>query len=471
MVVFGWNFQAVGQTEENVWTLQECVEYAEENSLTVKRNELGVDRNEVNLMQSRAQRYPTINSGGQYGYRWGRSIDPTSNLFVTQRIASAGISGNSSLLLFNGMQITNAIQQDKVNLEVSQYDLEAAKDNVALDVTTFYLDVILNKELLNNSQLQLETTQAQMDRTEKLVDAGSLPISDLLDLRAQLASNEAEVINAENALNISLLNLQQIMQLPADEEFDVLVPDIDIDNVTIESLSVNEVYQEALTHLPVIKSASLSVQSSEIGIQLAQGGYYPSLSLNGNLFTNYSDAAPGPRIPDETQSREQIIGYITGDPSTTVSTIIPGFTSDPNYGWFEQFEDNLSKALTLNLSVPIFNGFNVRSNVQRAKITQLEAEINQQEVKNQLRQNIERSFYDARAAAKTYASALVQVEALEESFRSIEKRYNIGAVNFVDYQIANNNLFQARSDLLRSKYSFIFREKILDFYMGKPLIF
>lgn len=465
----------VGFGQVKVWTYQECADYALKNNLNVKRGELNVKFEEINLRQSKADMFPTLNFGTQYGINWGRSIDPTTNLFLAQRIQSLGVQGGSSVTLFSGLQKLNTIKQNKLNLQASGNDLDKAYNDVIFDVITYYTNVIFSRELLETSKLQLETTRQQLDRTQKLVDAGSLPISQVLDLQSQLASNELDVVNAENNLNLALLNLKQAMQMPASEELEIVVPEIDASVYNFLGLSANGIYEVAERTQPEVKSADLGVQSSVIGEKIAKGSLYPSMTMGYNMFTNYSDVLNPLQLPDGTFGEPDEIpnaGFVTGNPGQTVTL----FNPNPNFisvtnNVGNQFDDNLSRALTFTFSIPVFNGLATRSGIQRSNIAKEQAEINAREIRNQLRQIIETAFNDALAASKAYEASQKQVSALEESFRVTEKRYNLGAVNFVDYQIAQNNLFGARSDLLRTKYDFIFKTKILDFYQGNPLEF
>ena len=462
------------QTDDKQWTLQECVRHALDNNLTIRRNELAVQQNEINLTEAKAARYPSLNAGAQSGYRWGRSIDPTSNLFVTRRIGSLGLSAGSSVTLFSGMQINNSITQNNLNVQAAEYDLEDARQRLTLDVVSFFLEVVFNQELVKNAERQLELTRAQLEKTRKLVDAGSLPVSNLLELEAEVASQEVALIQANNTLDLALLNLKHTLLIPAQTDFDIAVPEIDKEEFDMPAHSLPEIYNVALLTQPMIKSADIRMKSGEVGVKIAKGGYYPRLSLNGDVFTNYSDVAEMPNIPDGTHTeRTEVIGFLTEDPSQTVSTTIiqPNYTIDERYTVSEQFADNLSQSVSINLSIPVFNGLSVRSNVQRAVIAREEAKINFEETRQLLRQNIETAYNDAISASKTYQASQKQVEALEESFRAIDKRYNLGASDFIDYQIAQNNLFTAQYELLRAKYEYVFRVKVLEFYMGETISF
>lgn len=478
LLLFGLFFGlgCMAQNSENVkkWTLQECVDQAWEKNLTLQLSKLTVRDQEVNVRQAKAERYPTLNSGANYGFNWGRGIDPTTNQFISQRVGFTGFSANTGVVLFAGFQRNNIIRRGMVDLNASKKDLEDARNDIALNVASLYLNVIFNKELLNNNLTQLASTRQQLERTRALVNAGSLPISNLLDLQSQLATNEVNVINAENALNLSLLDLKQALLIPAGETFDIVVPDLEVDQEAIVGLDIEEIYRGSLAVQPDIKSADLNIESAARAEDIAKGAMYPRLSLNGSLGSNYSDAVDNERnLIDGTREVIEPIGFVenTNEVVLTRRTVPNVVGTDNNYSVTEQFDDNLNQSLSLNVSIPIFNGLATRSDIQRSKIQKQRAEINARQVRQTLRQVIEQAYYDAVAASKNYEAALKQVESLEESYRVAKQQYDLGVINFVDYQVAENNLFQARSDLVRNKYDLIFRIKILDFYQGKTITF
>lgn len=427
--------------DKETWSLKECIDFAMENNLDIRETELQAKTSQVNLRETNAQRYPSLNAGGQYLNRWGRSIDPTTNQFTTERISSNGLSFRSSVPVFQGFQINNSIKQGQADLQADQYALEDMKNNVKLDIVSAYMNVIFNKALVENAESQQQTTDAQLDLTRKQVAAGALPIANEYEVASQLASDEVNLVTAKNDYQLALLTLKQLLQIPASEDFAIVEPDIEVEDYNISAYSVSEVYQTAEQTQPVVKSAEMSQESAMYGIKVAKGGYYPSLNINADIFTNYSD----------------------------IATDLTNPLSD--YTILEQYDDNLSQSVSLNLNIPIFNNLNVRSNVQRAQIQRDRSHIVYERTLNQLRQTIELAYNDALAASETYNSAQLQVKALQETFRAIEKRYNAGAVNYVDLQLASNNLFQARTQLLQAKYDYIFRIKVLDFYLGNPITF
>lgn len=459
------------EASSKVWTLRELIDQAIANNLTVKRSTYGVETSQVNLLQSKMTMLPTLNANGNYGLNWGRTIDPTTNIFTENKIENSNLSTSSSLLLWNGFRLFYNLKQSNTDLDAANEDLIKARNDVILNVITLYLNVVFNKELLAVAQFQVKSTQEQLDRTKKLSDAGSVPIGDVLNLDAQLATNELNVIQRENALNLSLLQLKQALQLPASNPMDVEIPQINVDNVSILNKSAEEIFDIAMLAMPEIKGAELRKLSADYGFRSSRGNLYPRISVNGSYSTVYSDQRQQFFADGGAATTTRQIGYVQGSltPVFTDVTSPTGQFMVPNI--MDQYKDNRGRSLGLSIQIPIFNGLSARSNMQRAAINRELANITLTETKNTLRQTVETAYNNAIAAIKTYQSTDKQVKARDEAFRMTQQRYNLGAVNFVDYQVAENNLFQAQSDLLRAKYDFIFRTKVLDFYQGLPLEF
>jgi outer membrane protein len=453
--------------EMKQWDLEACVNHAYENSLAVQRSQLALKDNEALVKQGKLSRLPTLNMNVFNSWRWGRSIDPTTNLFTTQRINSNGANASSNFLLYQGSRLSRSIKQGEMNVQASMYDLEKAKNDVALDVVFGYLQIIFTRELLENAREQLKTTKTQMDQTAKFVEAGSLPITNLLDLQSQVAGNEVDVINAENDVNLAVLQLKQFLQIPAEEPFDIVTPDFSASNYAFVTMSVGEVFETAVQTQPEIKSADIQIESAQMGVKIARSDHIPQVGLQGQFFTNYSDQNKEFTGAEEIPGQFNPIGFVLNSSEIVVEPTFRTFFNDINIP--TQWADNRSWSAGFNIAVPIFNGWSTQTNVQRAKIQEDLAEINAVEARNVLRQTIETAYNDAQAAAKVFEAAQKQVDALEESFRATEKSYNLGAVNFVDYQVASFNLFSARSSQVRSKFDYIFKLKVLDFYLGNPL--
>ena len=468
---------AVFSQEPRVMTLQECVDLAVTNNLNVQRSKLNKDISEINLTQSRLSRLPTVNAGGNHVVNWGRGIDNNTNQFVNRRFSNTGLNAQSNVTIYGGMQTNNTIKQNQFNLRASQLDVEKAINDIQVNIITFYLNVIFNQELLQNARFQLESSQEQLGRTKILVEAGSLPKSNELEIVSQVSSNEVNVINAENSLNFAMLTLKQEMLLPTSDLIDVVMPDVEIEQLDLGG-TPDKLFLNAESTQPEIQSADIRVRSAEYGYKVAQGGLLPTLSATVGVNTNYSDFIKERFVSDGTFT---VVEDPLGNPVTSQTffqtqsgeavdqlQVLPGGDFEP-FGVREQFKENYAQFAAINLSIPVFNGYSARSSIQRSKIGIYQAKINATEQRNFLRQTIETAHNDAQSAAKTYGAASRQVEALEETFRSIENQYNFGASNFTDYQVASNNLFQAKSDQTRAKFDFIFKKKLLDFYQGKPI--
>lgn len=456
--------------QEKEWTLQECVKVALDNNLNVRRGLYNVENFKVGLFQSKMAFLPSLNSNGSYGQNYGRALNPVTNLFTNRDNSAINIQANSSLTLFNGLRLQNSFRQSQSDYLASEQDLEKAKNDVTINVVTLYINVIFNQELYENANYQLNSSQQQLERIKKQVVAGGLPKGDELNQEAQVATNEVNLINQENALNFSLLQLKQAMQLSGSIPMRVQVPDLQLSDLILDD-GPEIAYETALVNMPEIKSALLKVQSTELALKASKGSLYPRLSLNGSAASNYSSASDNPRsVLDGTVSpTSQPIGFVTGT-NDPVYGLIPGTTTIADgYNQNEQLKDNLFKQVSISLSIPIFNGLQNRSNVQRAAINHEVANITAQETKNTLRQTIESAYNDALAASKSYTASSKQVNAREEAYRMAQQRFELGAINYFEYQISENDLFQAKSDLARAKYNFIFKKKILDFYQGKSI--
>lgn len=416
-------------------SLQEAVDIAVENNLTLKRSQLNQLNNEAALMESRGQRLPSFSASASGRFNWGRSINPVTNLFEARRIGNINVSANANVPIFAGNQINNSVQQAKVNVEAGRYNVAATQNDITLNVINLFVNVVFAKEQVSVAASQLETSSTQLARTSSLVSAGSLPLSEKLDMEAQRATSELELINARNNLRIAKLNLSQQLLIPFSEELDVSVPDLEVDDYPLENVSANEIYKIAVGTMPEVKAAELSIESAEYGVKIAKGAFYPTLGLGGNVFSNYVDQAT--------------------------------FGSPESFN--TQISNNLSQALGLNLNIPIFSNFRNKASLQRARVQRSLSEVQSLEVKNQLRQDIETSYTNAYAARQSYQASLTRVASLEEAFRMAQQRFDVGALNSVDFQVAQNNLFSAQADLLNAKYEYIFRVKVLDFYLGKPI--
>lgn len=474
LIILTFCSSGFAQTDKSgPWTLQECIDYAVDNNIQVKQSSLNIEVDKANLSQSKADLLPSLNGSTSYSHNVGRSVNPFTNIIVNQPVSSQNAGLSSSVTLFNGFQKTNTIKRNKLNLEASKYALEDVQNDITLQVITAYMNILLNYELLENAELRLNTTDIQLERTNKLVESGSLPEANLFEIKAQKANNELEIITAQNNIEISKLNLKQLLQLPASEKMDIEVPVFNDPDEEVFDQDLTEIYKTAVEVQPDIKAANVSVESSEHNLLIAKGARYPSISASAYLGTAYSSVADDflPKEGSPFREVEQPIGYLKTDPTQEVvirNSIPTEFTENT---YFNQLDFNLRRGIQVELSIPIFNGWQTRSSVSRARINKEVAEYEAINVKNVLRQRIEQAYLDVLTAQKRYIATKSQVEYLQESFRVNEQRFNLGSINSLDYNLAQTNLSVAESDLVQSKYDYIFKTKILDFYQNKPLSF
>ncbi|GAB3263856.1 TolC family protein [Larkinella harenae] len=462
----------------NRFSLRQCIDIALQNNLQVKQGQLNVQGNELALRQAKLNRYPTANIFASQAFNAGFTINPTTNTFVDQKISSNNIQASASVILFNGFTLQNAIKQNSLGLQAAQQNLLANQNTVALTVVQNYLNVLTYDEQLTIARRQAETSRNQLDRTGKLVTAGTLAEAELYTIRAQLANDELAIVNAQNNLDLAKLALLQAMNLPATTNGTPAPSSIEVERYefpdpSIEAYpaSAQQIYETALQIMPDVKAADLQVKADAMGVQVAKGRLLPTLSLNGGLTTLYSSlGAPnvtrGEEVARETKSFVTVGGvqYSVFTPEATLLSAIP-------FTFGQQLKNNLNRAASIQLQIPLFNRFQNRNQITTAIITQKTSEVTADNARLTLRQNIETAYTSMLAGANRYRATQIQVESLEKAFQAAESRFNAGALNSVDYNIAKNNLDTARANLVLAKFDYIFRTKILDFYQNKPLSF
>lgn len=450
------------------WNLKQCVDYALANSLVVQRSYYNMENSKIDLKTAQYSRIPSINGSATYGSSWGRGLDPVNNVYVAnQKINSSNISANASLPLINGLRISNTIKQNQRTYAALELDLAKTKNDVILNVASLFINVVTNKELVDNAKFKLASSQQQYERARKQVAAGALPKSEELNLDAQVATDEVTLIQNENALALSILQLKQAMQMPATDALDVETPALEPEELIIDQTR-EEIFEVAKNTMPEIKSSRLKIESAGYSVRAARGNLYPRLNVTSSFNTNYSSSAEKQQI----RTSDFVwapAAYTSKDiTSTPVYSQYPVYVIE-NHPFDKQFSANIFKTLGLQLTIPIFNNYSARASLQRSVIQTRQAEVNANEISNTLRQNVESAYNDALSAAKTYNASLRQVQAREEAFRMMNQRFTAGAANSFEFQVSQNSLYQAKSDLSRAKYNFIFKKKVLDFYQGKSI--
>lgn len=453
-----------GQGEDQIWSLLECINHARDHNLQLQLSKLDLDNQDINLKQAQAARYPSVNASVRPSVSFGRTIDPTQYTFTDQRFDALNGSVNASVTLFDGFRISRTIQQNQLSLAATQKQYEQQINDLDLNVAVSYLNVLLQIELLESARLQRTSTAEQRDRTAKLVKAGSLAPADLAQLDAQLATEDLNVVRANNQLTLARLSLQQLLLLNPNEPFQIERPEIPIPDSLALLPDPNTLYQTAAPLQPGIRAAELNIQQAAMGIEVAKSNYYPTVSLIGSLNSGWSSSRQN-QIVNFVQDTSNFI--INGQEVEVVSEQ-PQVTRTP-FPFLDQLQDNFSYGLALQLSVPIYQNRFARTSVERAKIGMEQAQIQATQQQQQLEQTLQQAFVDAQNALITYQATDRQVAALSLSYENLNRQFELGAANAVEVLVAKNNLNQARLDLVRAKYDFVFRTKVLDFYQGKPI--
>ena len=450
---------------QQAWSLENCLQYAMENNIQIKQSVLNTEYNENLLKQSKLGQIPSLSGSAGYSSSWGRALDETTYRYSNEQINSVNLGLSSYANLFNGLQVRNTIKQNELTLMASYQDVESVKNEISLNIAAAYLTIMFNQELVTVTKSQMEVTGQQVERTKKMVDAGKLAKGNLLEIMAQYASEELNLVNAENQLSISLLNLQQILYLPIDNAFAVIIPELadpDEDPLLVDA---QEVYSIAEEIMPEIKSAMLSLESAEKGLAIAKGARSPQLYLSANYNSGYSDirkqiveVGPPQQIPiGETMSGEPVVSYPQEIPVLGA------------YPFLDQVQDNRSSGIGLGLSIPIFNSWLINTNIANARIMHENAQLDLQNRQLALYASVHQAYADALAALKKFNATQQALTSMEESFKYTEKKFEVGLVNTVDYNMSKNQLISTQSDLLQAKYDFIFKTKILNFFRGEPI--
>ncbi|WP_179225419.1 TolC family protein [Hymenobacter mucosus] len=462
-------------TPAGPWSLQRSIDYALQNNLTVRQQQLTSELQNATLRQSRAALLPSANLSGTQAWNYGTSLDPLTNDFVSQTIRSNNFSANSQITLFSGFQLRNTVKRNALDSEASLLDTEKARNDLSLNVASAFLQLVLAEELVRTNEVRVNSTRQQVERTQKLLRAGSIPESNLLDIQAQQASDELNVITAQNQRDLARLSLTQLLNLPSPTGFQIEVPELaDPDDEPLLEADPDGTYQTAQSLLPEIKAADLRVRSAQHSLDIARGGYYPRLAFGAGIFTGFSssrlarvfngDSTDVVRVPifQNLSGQDVPSPFYALQPKQAIPELLPSRFSN-------QLKDNLGKSLQFSLQVPILNGLQTRTSVQRAQISIQQQELRAEQARLTVRQSIQQAYADAIAAQRRYFSARRQVEALTTAYRNAEIRFNNGLLNGTEFNIAKNNLTAAESTMIQAKYEFIFRRKVLDFYQGRPL--
>ena len=456
-----------GQTKK--WTLEECVNHAIEHNITIKQSKLDAEVSEVAKKDAFGRFLPTINANASHSWNIGLNTNITTGLLENQttQFTSAGFS--VGIDIYKGLQNQHQLQRARLAVIASQYQTTKMQEDVSLNVVNAFLQILFNKENLKVQQEQLSYDTKQLAKTESLVEAGSLPKGDLLDVKATIEGDKLKVVNAENALLISKVSLAQLLQINDYQNFDIEDSQAEVYQSSVLFQEPKAVFEKAKENRTDLKIAQTNVQLAQKDIKIARGAYQPSLQ---GVYGFSTRAASTGRVidvvPNETNPFSTV-GVVQG---TGQVVIKPNFT--PVLGnpepIFEQFDQNKGQNFGLQLSVPIFNGFATRNNVSRSKIAFEKSKLTLEQAEQNLEKTVFTVYTDTKGAQKSYEAALSTYEARKKSAEYAKERYEVGLMNVFDYNQAQTMFVNAQSEVLRTKYDYIFRTKILEFYFGIPII-
>lgn len=418
---------------QQAWTLKKCIDYAIEHNLTIKQQEASAEQSKIELSTAKNSRLPDLNGSASHSFSFGRSLqaDNTYNSINTQ---NTGFSLSTSVPLFTGLQIPNNIALSKLNLLAALEDLNAAKENVSIQVASSYLQVLFNDELARVAHEQVDLSREMLVQREAYFRNGKASESELYEAKSRVAQDELSAVQADNDYQLALLDLSQLLELPSPDGFAIVSPQTDAVENLGTPLPPAEIYADALLIKPVIKAAQYRLEGAQKSIRIAQSAYYPQLSLGAGLSTNYYK-----------------------------------MSGMDNAGFGSQLRDNFSQYVGLTLSIPIFNRLATRNRVRSARIQQTTLGWQLEDSKKTLYKEIQQAYYNTLSAQTQYTSSRTAAEAAKASFDLMKERYLNGKANATEFNESRTAWMRAVSDQLQAKYNYIFRFKILDFYRGVPL--
>ena len=408
------------------YTLMECIETALENNRNIKQQELSRRQREIAYSQARADLLPSLNASAGQNFVFGRSIG-LDNVYQNTNSSQTNFGIGADITLFDGLRMKHNIDARKAEMYASEADLEKMQDDIVMSVSTAFLQALLNKELLRIAENQLETTEADITRRQELVNSGKMARGELLEQEAQLATEELNRVQAESNLRLALLDLAQIMELEAFDDFDITAPPAESLISETPLLASEAVYESALLNRPELRGMRYRLESSQKELLMARSQYLPTLSFGANMGTGYYN-----------------------------------MSGRDNDAFHTQLRNNMSNSLGFNLRIPIFNKFQIRNSVQNAQLAIANTQLEMDKTRIDLRKKIEQAYYNAIGAKSRWEAAQKSVEASRESYRFAEEKYESGRANSYELFLAKNNLTRVLGEEAQAKYEYAFRLKILE---------
>ncbi len=417
------------------WTLEECVNQALDRNLSIQQNRLSLELAKKDVAIAKGNFLPNLNASSGGNLNFGSGFDYVTQNRVATSIFGGSLGLSAGYIVFNGFRNTNTYKQAELGVASSLLDLQKIENDISLFVVNGYLNILFAKETLNAFKIQYNISKKQLKAVATRFQSGVIAKSELLNTKSTVAANLQSVVAQENALNIALLNLAQLLQVPS-EGFDIASIAVGLPSSDLLYENSSSVYYKSVDRMPEITRAKLAIENADLNIKISKSYFLPSISASAGLTTNY--------------------GY--------------NLKSGPDIPFFNQLDDNLGYGVGLNINIPIFNRFQTKNNLEKSKIAKEISETRLESEKVQLKQTIEQAFLDVKSALKTYQAATISLESQEEAFKNAQERYNYGSMTLFDFDQVRTRLVNAQSTLIRSKYDYVFKTKVLQFYAGELIL-
>lgn len=434
-LLFVFSLTFMSTFSQKKWTLKECVNQALEKNLTIQQNKLSLELAKKEVEIAKGNFLPNLNASSGGNLNFGSGFDYVTQNRVATSIFGGSLGLNAGYTVFNGFRNTNTFKQAQLGVASSLLDLQKIENDISLSVVNGYLNILFAKENLNAFEVQYNISKKQLEAVAARFQSGIIAKGDLLNTKSTVATNLQSVIAQENALNIALLNLAQLLQVPS-EGFDIASILVGVPSSQLLYENSSSVYQKSLNRMPEITRAKLAIENAALNIKISESYFLPSVIASAGLTTNY--------------------GY--------------NLKSGPDIAFFNQLDDNLGYGVGFNLNIPIFNRFQTKNNVEKSKIAKEISETRLASEKVRLKQTIEQAFLDVKSALKTYQAATISLESQNEAYKNAQERYNYGSMTLFDFDLVRTRLVTAQATLIRSKYDYVFKTKVLQFYAGELVL-
>ena len=468
-------FLAVTVQSQEKWSLQKCVQYALDSNISIKQNEIQAQLADITYKQSKLSKIPTANFSNNDGYRFGKSQNPSTGILENQNFFQVGLSFQSNVQIFNWYSKKNTILANEWSLLAAKAATDKLKNDIALTVANSYLQVLLTREQEKIAEVQVKQSISQVDIVHKQVNAGALPELNAVELEAQLASDSANLISATGNVAQAKYVLMAYMSIDAGQPFEIEEPPADqIPLEPIADLQPENVYALALVNLPQQRLNDFNLKAAQKNSLAAKGALYPTISMFGSLSTNYGyfRSPTYEQIPNGFVSSGLVVSNGMGG---FIDVQRPLFTNGGKNGYITsdpigtQFSNNFGQAIGINLSVPIFNGWEARANYEKSRLNIKTLEYQARLDNQTLKQDIYQAYNAAIVALEKFNSSQKSVDAAQKSYDFATKRYNIGMLSTLELVTDQNNLFRAKLQFVSNQFDYVFKMKVLEFYKGQGL--